>query len=312
MVSMLEVLLLPLTSLQQHVRHTGPAAAPSTPGTTIVLSQYVLTYEVPLTSFPLPSDFDELTMVTSSHNNDFFTEAFATSSVILFDSSSTEFADNAFGIDNVEVSYETSLTFFPASAIPTVEDVEFALGFAYQGEQLDDYLALLQSLPAANVFQGTTAVSFRIGEITLSTAEAPPSPTVTTQSEETEADGDSGIEAGAIAAAAGAGAFVLLLAGLYASRRRNNHRGHLGKFPDHDGHMTVAGETFTGQSTDTHWDGSHGVQDENSVVNSEAGYSRDTNGGRALSPTVEADEIEEEDEGRSFGRNSPHMDDAVF
>jgi hypothetical protein len=125
------------------------------------LTPYGLEYTVTEDDrIPFRSELLEVVEVTKEYLNRFFEDHFEGEGDIILDEFQTIFTDTEsdFG-DPVYVAYKSSAIFNPSSSsIPTTQELDTTLTEAFQGQNLDGYLGMLQALPPNNLFSTTTFV----------------------------------------------------------------------------------------------------------------------------------------------------------
>ena len=213
--------------------------APTQPGPAIETALYELTLSYsPASADVSAADITEFEAATAEYLNDFFAVNFADpnqNSVFSFNEAVT----TRQGGSNTLHQFKTVIHFFPASRVPPTRDLDNAIEFAFvQGR--DDYLDDLEALNS--VYAGTTSVGFDFAD---------PAPAVE-QSAEQETTGSSESSGGSAAPAsigAAAGAMALLLGGMLMYRRRRSRQDGGKDIDDADGHFTVAGDTYAGETS---------------------------------------------------------------
>ena len=177
--------------------------------------------------------------------------------------------DQAIGRDvhDCDQHFFDYVVFLPGSAEPRQPELDEAVEYAFTDpDRRNAYIARMQqTLGTTNPFRDITRVKFAWSP-TMQSVENPtePASTVSTPQEPVDqidtasAQGGSGggsssqnTGAAAGAGAAGAGIFVVLLGAFFISRRGHmeDDEEAMGKFIDEaDGHVTVAGETFAGET----------------------------------------------------------------
>jgi hypothetical protein len=224
----------------------------------VVLEEFSLLYTVDDVRLPLDTETAELGELTSSYLNDYFEILFDTSNLVSFLSSNTAITDTfiRFG-QPIRVFYQTTISFAPESVIPPTNDLNSFVEGAFSGTNLETYLTEVQTtLPESNFYASTVSIEYMVVE----PQAIRDSETDDTEgnAEDTTGDGGSGakIATPAVATAAGAGVVMILMVGILVYQRRNvddddNDVSPMGKFltEGEDGHITVAGETYEGGSS---------------------------------------------------------------
>jgi hypothetical protein len=218
--------------------HTG---APTISGglnvVTVQLAPYTLFYTIEQLRIPFTREVAEVVGITAAYLKIYFEEIF-------LDDPDTELGDfltdsldgDSFGFNTpYGIEYSSVAVFsIGSSIVPTPGELDDLLTQAFLGQDLSIYLGLLGSLPSDNIFSTTSDVTET--KIPEPQGAAP-------------AGSDDRNSTIPIAAATGAGAFVLIIVGVVVYRRRERYD-ELGKLDGNEmGHMTVAGETFVGNST---------------------------------------------------------------
>ena len=234
---------------------------------TIYSEQYALTYEYSGSASAVDNDFTALTAVTQTFLTDFFAFNFRVEqNMFVFDSSATV---QRGGTSTTRI-FNTSVTFknrvFPVP-LPDQDDMREAVKFAFSNPtDKADYIGMITNtlITGDNPFKSTKEVIFRyVDEPILSAETSPPTepPVASPASQSSEGNDGSqeqysqestgnSTQTGILAGAVGAGVFAVLVGGLLIRRRsqRGDHES-MGKFIDEvDGHVTVAGETFAGET----------------------------------------------------------------
>ena len=243
---------------------------PTEPGPSVTIDPFTLSYTLDPTGTVEDYMLDQLTLETLSYIDEVHRNAYADTPVV-FDRAETVMKN--FTEPN-QVDFETTFFFMPAAQVPSASELLTGMELIFDGAPAENYIARLKALPSPNVFRGTTAVEFQPTSEVTRTPEAtptapstatdgatagsatttgaddrpataiPPMPTFDTPVNSSE--NRSGGGGGGILAAAGAGAFVLVVAGYVMYRRSTEEVELAGKFIDHDGHMTVTGDTYVG------------------------------------------------------------------
>jgi hypothetical protein len=149
--------------------------------------------------------------------------------------------ENSFNFgEPIHIDYDSSALFAVFStAIPSVEMLDTMLSTAFEGENLNGFIGMLQSLPSQNVFSTTVFVNqTEAGEMMMV------SPSTSSQKRQRM-----NAAAGVVAGAAG---IALLAAGLVYHRRQQEQEGGDVDKPI-DENFTVAGETYAGETYAGTW-----------------------------------------------------------
>jgi hypothetical protein len=222
-----------------------PTATPPTPPTAgdigIVLEPYDVLYTIEQTRIPNQADYRGVTELTQAYLDGFFAGVLELSTDIMFSSSTTINTDRTFRLGQpVRVEYNTTIFLSSLSSVVPGEDELNALLMSAFQQQSAEYLEAVQGLSRVNIFSTTTTAEFvestRTDEIE-NEADGSDSP-----------EGDSSSAPVGMISAAAAGAMVLFATGYVAYRRSISEDEPAGKFFDQDGHVTVAGETYTGDT----------------------------------------------------------------
>jgi hypothetical protein len=314
-----------LLVLTEYLLFTGPTASPTVAGESVVLTPYTLSYTISTTTPPLPSMLDELTLLTDTYLDEFFRFNFGSGSVVFNEAQTIRvgFEFPFFPTPPAEVDYETTTLFFPAAIVPSAQELDTALAAAFQGTPLQEYLDIVRNLPDPNFFNSVTDIDFQLTSEVAGRAvdNSTVLPSATPQDAfdlplfPTTGNTDQSGGGPGIALAAGAGVLTLALAGFFVYRRRSDQGEEAGKFLDHDGHMTVAGDTYLGTLS---MDSRSQSQTHHSVSQSSWSEHQDALSlGRASSPhctipeedSSEMDEESISNEFRSGGLSSYDDDD---
>jgi hypothetical protein len=209
----------------------------------VQLAPYTLFYTIEQLRIPFTREVTEVVGITAAYLKIYFEEIFLDDpDTILSDFLTDRLDGDSFGFNEPYGIVYSSVAVFSieSSIVPTPGELDNLLSQAFIGQELSIYLGLLGSLPSDNLFSTTSDVTETKLPEPLSTGAAPAG------SDEKSNDRSSTIP---IAAATGASAFVLIILGVVLYRRRERYD-ELGKLGGSDmGHMTVAGETFVGNST---------------------------------------------------------------
>lgn len=174
--------------------------------------------------------------LTRVYLEDFFDQIYQESTTAMLSEFLTLFTGSEFDFGQPIVIYYTSSAVFDrmSSTVPSMEDLDAELASAFEGENLNGYVSMLQALPTSNVFSTTESVEFRLGEMPAS------APGTSKRNESAERDITT-----ATAAMAGISGLLIIAAGIILVRRRNQEEEYeenaslTGKPPG-----TIAGETY--------------------------------------------------------------------
>jgi hypothetical protein len=227
-----------------------PPTGPGPDDTVIGLSIYNLLYTLDQSRIPNLQDYRGVTDITEEYLDEFFDNVLRLSQDIIYTGSITETTDRDFDLGKpVGVEYNTTMFFSPSSTlVPSDAELNALLMSAFRGSQNDEYLKAVQSLPPSNIFETTTEVQFSSGKLPRNAGRSAGTDADGAEEEETQGGESANTQKIGIAAAAAAGAMVLLFTGVAIYRRRDEDEDPVGKFLDNDGHVTVAGETFAGDT----------------------------------------------------------------
>lgn len=187
---------------------------------------------------PFRSEYVEAIDVTRSYLSGFFIDQFANSDLTVLEEFLTLFTDTNFvDFDQpIPIEYNSTAVFDNSSAVvPGIAMLDQTLGSAFEGDNLNGFIGMLQALPQGNIFSTT---------IFVSKTDAP-GMMVSSSSSKSQAGANT---AGAVAGAAG---FALLVAGLVVYKRRQGldaaEDGPTKKSSGTlSGNETVSGETYMG------------------------------------------------------------------
>lgn len=225
-----------------------PTAEPPTPSSAgeigIVLSPYNILYTIEQTRIPNQADYRGVTEVTQAYLDGFFAGVLDLSTDIMFSSSSTTNTERTYRLgEPVSVQYNTTIFLSSLSSVIPGEEELNALLVSALRQQNAEYLEAVQGLSRVNIFSTTTTAEFV--ESTRSD-DTDGESTASDESSQSSSNGSSQ-PVGLISAAA-AGAMVLLATGYVVYRRNVSEDEPQGKLFDQDGHVTVAGDTYTGET----------------------------------------------------------------
>ena len=272
---------------------SSTSPTPPTPPTAgdigIVLAPYDILYSIEQTRIPNQADYRGVTELTQAYLDGFFAGVLDLSADIMFSSSSTTNTDRTFRLGQpVTVEYNTTIFLSSlSSVVPGEEELNALLMSAFQ-QQSAEYLEAVQGLSRVNIFSTTSTAEF------VQSTRTDDVDDVDDGSESFESESSSSPPIGMISAAA-AGAMVLLATGYVAYRRSATDDEPAGKFFDQDGHVTVAGDTYTGDTytgADSHSgaeNGTHSYLPHNWDANSE--YMEETGFQRPGSPDAAFEDI---------------------
>ena len=128
------------------------------------MSLYEILYTIEQTRFILPSEYEELTNVTSIYLDDYFTDLFADDPLVNYKRSSTELVDFDFSFgDPVEVIYNTTVEFTANTpTVPNLVDLDAELLLAFTGDNELVYRTfVVDNLDSSNLFDTTSLTQFR-------------------------------------------------------------------------------------------------------------------------------------------------------
>ena len=191
---------------------------------------------------PFRSEYLEVVELTRMYLAGFFDEVYEDMDSTLLNEFLTIFTGSSFNFGQpIWIEYGSSAVFDASSTVvPTVEMLDATLETAFQGENLNGYIGMLQSLPPGNVFSTTIFVNqTEAGQTRIVTSSS------SSQKRETAIIGGG--------TAAGAAAVLILAAGLlYYRRQQDDDNDNDAKPKDKkiNSSITVAGETYAGWSID--------------------------------------------------------------
>lgn len=245
-----------------------PTATPPTPPTAgdigIVLAPYDILYTIEQTRIPNQADYRGVTEVTQAYLDGFFAGVLDLSTDIMFSSSSTTNTERTFRLGQpVRVEYNTTIFLSSlSSVVPGEEELNALLMSAFR-QQNAEYVEAVQGLSRVNIFSTTTNAEF---------VESTRSNDIDNGgSENSDGSSASSQPVGMISAAA-AGAMILLATGYVVYRRSISEDEPASKFFDQDGHVTVAGETYTGET----FTGASSMDSQCGAENMTHGYLQDS------------------------------------
>lgn len=217
----------------------APYSSPSTPVPTMLgsfgvkIPEYSLAYNLLTTLEPTNKELSELEVATTSYLDDFFVDEFDKDDFTVFEVFTTEIVDSSTQGKVVVVSFGKSVARFDGLSLiaPTSEQLDSAVVEAFTGLHMIQYEDWLkQMLPSNNIFIGSKVQYLQDDEGIADKARR-------------------GI--GATGIAASAVAFTLLVAGAVLYKSKSGDReGQTDKLNKAPGDMTVAGETFAGETYD--------------------------------------------------------------
>ena len=122
------------------------------------LSPYGIAYTVTRPGIPGVIDYAEVALLTNDYLETYFGGLFADTIFTRLDNFFTIFVTGSFSLNQpIRVDYE-SIAYFDVAesvSIPTVDDLDILLRLAFEGENLEEYLAQLSTL-TSNIFSTTT------------------------------------------------------------------------------------------------------------------------------------------------------------
>jgi len=149
----------------------------------------------------------------------------------------TVFKDTSFNFgEPIGIGYESTAVFDEESTVvPTIEMLDRVLATAFNGNNLNGFIGMLQALPPQNVFSTTVFVNQ-----TESSSQGAQSVRRKQNQKERVAT--------AAGAVAGAAAILMITAGLvyFKRRKEDQNTGIVTVHKDSEENYTVAGETYTG------------------------------------------------------------------
>lgn len=199
---------------------------PTPIGEALPLSDFVLAYVFDREEVPSDSDVNAAVTVTRTYLNGFSKQRLGELKEL---DTRKKFSEATEFPSTFQIGFGSTAFFVVGTdPLPTVGEMDLLTTLAFSGENLRTYLGLLGQLPEANIFSTTSDVYDSVSR---------PDDTDTVAKASNVA----------IGASASAGAFIALLIGVAFYRKRSTYV-DLDKLA-HDGHITVAGETYIGGST---------------------------------------------------------------
>eukprot|EP00980_Cylindrotheca_fusiformis_P005325 scaffold1138_cov128-Cylindrotheca_fusiformis.AAC.7 len=157
---------LPMMPTAEPTERPGtPTSAPTSVATSSLirhLTPYGIEYSVTEDDrIPFRSELLEVVELTKAYLQRFFIDDFEGQTDSVLDQFQTIFTntESDFG-ESIYVAYSSTAIFdSSSSSIPSSQDLDATLDAAFQGENLDGYLGMLQALPPSNIFSTTTSVT---------------------------------------------------------------------------------------------------------------------------------------------------------
>ena len=274
----------------------------------VVLSPYALSYEVSSSSVPERKDLVPLTDLTRLYLEQFmFNEFERTTSITLDDFITKYVTANAYPMGGIAVVEFNSTARFAQGTemFPSRAQLDEALATAFSGENLNEYIFRLRTLPLSNIFSSSPVVEF---------VDPPLMVSVSTPRERSGGSDLPGI----IGAAVG---LTILAAGALLYKRRHDEEDMDGTgFDDKGkGDMTVAGDTYAGETYDctVSVDGSslvdypfHNRDEEDGRAKSYLGVIREFDAS-SVTPAWETESDEEDEEAEEENENGATSIDLI-
>lgn len=187
----------------------GPPSpdVPATPSPTsensipIRATPYALFYSGDFTRIPNDNEFATVAEITRAFLEEMMVDEFAQTSLTNLDDFLTFMIRNSFDFgEPVQGDYRSTGLFNPSSIfLPTIRELNELIQAAFQGDNLDEYVSLLQGLPSSNIFSTTTNVLQGLPDVPV-----PRAPDGSTQGSGTFKMGLAAAAAGIVVLAAGA------------------------------------------------------------------------------------------------------------
>ena len=200
----------------------------------VSLTPYTILYQVADNKRPpFRSELLEVIELTRIHLDQYFSSRYEGSELTMLSEVKTIFTKTAFELEEPTIDYESKAILKPTTVIlPEKEDLDSILLSAFEGNNLDGYIGVLQALPPSNMFSSTEHVKIiqMVEERRTRSEEASTSVMAKTMT------------LGAIAVGGTAG-LVLLFASSGFLRRRSNQKSDRSIFGNQSS-STIAGETF--------------------------------------------------------------------
>lgn len=190
---------------------------------------------------PFRSEYLEVVELTRTYLDGFFKDQYDDIEMTKFAEFLVVYVGSTFNFGApILIDYDSSAVFEISSAvIPTVEMLDRTLQAAFQGENLNGFIGMLQALPAQNVFSTTIFVN-QTEPGTLMTS-VPSSRSQSKSQQRSRAATATGVVAGA------AGLMLLVTVGTFVRRQLTKEEDESGFFiKPVDENITVTGETYTG------------------------------------------------------------------
>jgi hypothetical protein len=141
-----------------------PTFPPDEPDIVVVLSPYLVFYQIEQTRIPTMEDFAQLSAFTENYLNSNFVSIFSGTETT-FVISTTNITGSEFRLGQpVRVDYNTTVTFgFQSSTVPTLDELNALLAGTFEGTNGEAYAAAVSTgLDTSNIFSTTTSVSFQV------------------------------------------------------------------------------------------------------------------------------------------------------
>jgi len=188
---------------------------------------------------PFRSELLEVVELTRQYLDRFFLSYYDKSELTDLSEVLTLFTNTRFDYgEPIPIDYESKVVFEGDSIVfPDTQDLDNTLASAFEGENLDVYIGLLQALPPSNMFSSTQFTKLIQGEVE--------SQTMITDSLSQRSIARN-ITLSAIVVGGVAGLFLIFASTRFV-RRKTNHKNDGGSF----GHKSIAGETFNTRDSRT-------------------------------------------------------------
>ena len=184
---------------------------------------------------PFRSELLEVVELTRIYLDRYFISRYESSELTNLSKVMTLFTTTSFEFgEAIPIGYESSAVFESSSIlIPNTGDLDDILVSAFEGDNLDGYIGMLQALPQSNMFSSTIIVNL-VETVDESSSE---------KSEDTSENTLAQTITLAATVIAGTAGLMLLLASTILFRRRTHH-GSGGSVSGSKSIGTIAGETY--------------------------------------------------------------------
>jgi hypothetical protein len=144
----------------------SPTSANSIP---IRATPYALFYTLQNSRIPSAAEYAELAGLTRVYLEAFMVDEFLQTSLTNLDDNLTFMIRNSFTSgEPVQADYRSTGLFNPSSIfLPTVRELNDLITTAFSNDNLDEYIARVQSLPSANIFSTASAISKGVPDVPI-------------------------------------------------------------------------------------------------------------------------------------------------